>query len=834
MQNLWIGDPALLPQPREQLLGRHVEDLVFSGVLPSALLAVQDVLRSGLPRLVEFDLHLPSGYRWLRAEILAVSAQDQPVAAVHAIIRDATHLKSASEKLRRQDSVLQQSIDIADLGTWEMDLSTKIVAFSDSALRMLGLGNSARRLALDQAFLLFHPADRRAIQHDVNEAIARNRSFDILMRYVHPDSGTHTLYVGGVPLQDPAGRVARIVGVTQDVTAKRRQQERRHKTEILFAQAQELGNLGSWEYSIKSRSFTWSPHLFRMFGLPPEDAPVSLDRACALFHPDDRARVWHDVETLCVERRPVENVVRFVLPDGSIRVFSSRAIPVENLAGEVTLIRGMSQDITERHTAEEQLRQTHALLAEAHKLAQIITWEADLKTGELTPSRELCELLGVDPDSTPPPQRLFWGLVHPDDRAMVDRDNANAIAFRRPFDHEVRYPLPDGSLRIVHSCAVPVLDESGNAVRLIGVSQDVTASRQAEDRLRKNEELLTHAEQIAGMGSWEMDLRTLVVAWSHEAYRMHKIDPADGPITREIFWNLMHPDDRPRVREITEAAIAARRPFEHSARYILSDGNVRIHFVRAVPFTDKSGQVVRLIGIFQDVTDRRNDEEDLRQLSQQLMQLRDQEQRRMARELHETAAQSAAALKMTLARISESLPAGDDTVHALLRSARILADDTIREIRTVSYLMHPPTLDRAGLGSALRWYADGFSRRSGVHVSIDVAEDFPRFSQEIETTVFRIVQEALTNVHRHSGSATAAIRLALQHNRLCVEIEDHGRGMALPSAATAGPAPLGVGLAGLRERVKQLKGSAEISSAPGKGTVIRVFLPISERRASGV
>ena len=131
----------------------------------------------------------------------------------------------------------------------------------------------------------------------------------------------------------------------------------------------------------------------------------------------------------------------------------------------------------------------------------------------------------------------------------------------------------------------------------------------------------------------------------------------------------------------------------------------------------------------------------------------------MARELHESAGQSLAALKMSLSRLYESLPKNKRLAQTLLRSSVELADAAVREVRTVSYLMHPPLLDEAGLGPALRWYARGFAERSKIAVTVDIADDFGRASQDVEMTVFRVVQEALTNVHRYSGSSTACIRV---------------------------------------------------------------------------
>jgi signal transduction histidine kinase len=154
-----------------------------------------------------------------------------------------------------------------------------------------------------------------------------------------------------------------------------------------------------------------------------------------------------------------------------------------------------------------------------------------------------------------------------------------------------------------------------------------------------------------------------------------------------------------------------------------------------------------------------------------------------------------------------------------------MADGAVREIRTISYLMHPPMLDEAGLGLALRWYAHGFSERSGIKLKVDVPDDLQRQSREIETTLFRIVQEALTNVHRYSGSRTATVRLAFENGYITAEVRDEGSGIPRFHFADRSQASLGVGIQGMRERVRHLNGLFELESTPGQGTTVRVILP---------
>jgi signal transduction histidine kinase len=276
-------------------------------------------------------------------------------------------------------------------------------------------------------------------------------------------------------------------------------------------------------------------------------------------------------------------------------------------------------------------------------------------------------------------------------------------------------------------------------------------------------------------------------------------------------------------------AIAEGKHFEHDLRYVSPHGGQRNLHERGFPFHDAEGRVVRVVGVTEDVTDRLKVEERLRRaLSDQLLTIRDEEQRRLARDLHETVSQEMVALKMALASVSKTLPTRNKIGKQFLQAAREFADGVIQQIRTLSYLLHPLLLEEAGLGSALKWYASGFAERSGIKVKVVMKGGFGRLPKETEISVFRIVQEGLTNVHRHSKSRAATIRLVRANKTVRLEVIDRGVGMALPSAATGWNSPLGIGIAGMRERVKQLGGIFEIQSEPGHGTTIRVELPVGE------
>jgi PAS domain S-box-containing protein len=253
-------------------------------------------------------------------------------------------------------------------------------------------------------------------------------------------------------------------------------------------------------------------------------------------------------------------------------------------------------------------------------------------------------------------------------------------------------------------------------------------------------------------------------------------------------------------------------------------GELRHWLVNYFPIRDDHGRVNEIGVISVDVTARRDAEGAIRRLSGRLLNLQDQERRRIARELHDSLGQYLAGLKMTIELLAQ--PSTRDKAALFVECSEIL-ERCISETRTLSHLLHPPLLDEAGFASAAKWFVHGFSQRSGIPVTFDLEANFPRLPEAIEIVLFRVLQESLTNVHRHSRAGGAEIHLDLQPHEVILEVSDQGCGIPshvlipIKKNGTQG----GVGLAGMRERVNELGGRLEIDSS-GQGTTIRVTLPL--------
>ena len=223
----------------------------------------------------------------------------------------------------------------------------------------------------------------------------------------------------------------------------------------------------------------------------------------------------------------------------------------------------------------------------------------------------------------------------------------------------------------------------------------------------------------------------------------------------------------------------------------------------------------------------------LRDLSARLMHIQDEERRRIALELHDSVGQNLAALSMALARLEDDAKRDSVRFSQGVKDANRLIQTLTQEIRTTSYLLHPPMLDECGLASALRWYVDGLAQRSDLQIEVSIPDNLGRLSPEMELAIFRLVQESLTNIHRHSGSKTAVIRIAREVDKICAEVQDRGRGMSQERFAEVQSQMVGVGIRGMKERVHQSHGDLTIDSNR-LGTKITAIFPVEIPAVKGI
>lgn len=397
-----------------------------------------------------------------------------------------------------------------------------------------------------------------------------------------------------------------------------------------------------------------------------------------------------------------------------------------------------------------------------------------------------------------------------------------------------------------HSRVVP--DESYTALtteemrlRAIATLQQKAQAFDAQEVLRQSEErfrLLVEAVQDYAI--FLLDPNGCIISWNIGAERIKGYKPAE--IIGRHFAVFYTEEDIRAGKPMRELEIAARDGrLEDEGWRLRKDGSSFWANVVITALRTQQGHLVGFAKVTRDFTDRmrvhealiaareklEQSEGSLRQLSRHLLRTQDEERRRIGRDLHDSLGQYLAALKMKLASL-KSTARDNHLAEQEIAECTDLAEESIKEVRTVSYLLYPPMLEDFGLQSAISWYLDGFSHRSGIKTTFEPASDFGRLPPDIELAMFRVLQESLTNVHRHSGSPTASVSLSIRDGLAILEVSDRGKGIPdhFANAERDWVATLGVGMRGMSERVRQLGGRIELASS-AQGTTVTALVPIS-------
>ena len=452
--------------------------------------------------------------------------------------------------------------------------------------------------------------------------------------------------------------------------------------------------------------------------------------------------------------------------------------------------------------------------------------------------------------------KLFWadGTPMPHDQCPM----AIALKQRRILDGvEAIIERPDGKRRWFTPYPRLLRNPRGQVVGGINMLVDITERKNAEQA----SSLLAAIVESSDDAIISKNLKGIITSWNKSAERIFGYTAGEA-IGHHISL-IIPPDRLPEEVDIIARLQRGERVDHFQTVRRRKDGTLLDLSLTISPVRDSTGRVIGASKVARDIGDQKRAEqalrdseeryrklsetldlevrsrtreleartsdlirqsEQLRGLSSRLLQAQDEERRRMARDLHDTAGQSLAVLSMNVSQLIEKTGRVAPELAADLQTIQATVQQLHQEIRTTTYLLHPPLLDECGLTSALSWYAQGLTERSNLDVNLQIPDDFGRLPRDMELAIFRLVQECLTNIHRHSASKTATIRIARDAEGITMEVQDQGRGISPEKLAELHSRGAGVGIRGMRERVRQFDGDMKIDS-DGSGTRISVRLP---------
>jgi PAS domain S-box-containing protein len=767
---------------------------------------------------------------------------------------DATEIlqrSAALEKaLRESEELYRSTFNLAAVGIAHVSPDGRWLRVNDKLCKIVGY--SEEELLKMRFEDITHPDDLPADVIETEKVrTGALKAFSMEKRYIRKDGSPIWIHLTVSGARDEGGKLKHFISLVEDVSARREAEEALRESQAQLALALESSKTAMFDWDVIQRRGKWNEQLAAIHDFHPHDGFITDEEWRRLFHPEDVERLARENAEVLEEGDEFQFEFRNHRSDGELKWILSHGRIVRDATGRAIRMIGTHTDIT----AQKQSEKATNLLASivdssddaivSKNLDGIITsWN---KSAELLFGYTAAEAIGQSVT-----------MIIPANRRNEETEFLARLRAGERIDHfDTVRQRKDGSLLDVSLTISPVRDSTGRVVGASKVARDITGRKRAEQMLAERARLLDLSNDAIVV----RDEADRVTYWNKSASDLYGYSREEvlGRVTHELL-HTQFPEPLDRIME----QLRDHKRWTGELIHRRKDGSQLVVTSHWALDGEGGGNQRRILESNNDITQKKQNEKTLREseerfralsetldaevqartkeledrnadvlrhskqireLSWRLLRTQDQERRHIARELHDSAGQLLAALQMYLTPLEEE--AHKLNSPSVVGQSIDLVEQLSKELRTVSYLLHPPLLDEAGLSSAIRWYVEGFAKRSTIDVRLEISPDLGRLPQDVEMTIFRIVQEALTNIHRHSGSKNATIRLFHSPQEVCLEIEDSGRGIAVSNngGSSAEGGRIGVGIQGMRERIMQLGGRFEIKSN-GTGTIVNARLPV--------
>src|SRR5713101_4697055 len=514
--------------------------------------------------------------------------------------------KQADEKLRRSEAYLTEAQRLSRTGSFGCRLSTGEMFWSEETFRIYGYDQSTQP-SVERVLQRVHPEDKPLVQEQIDRASRGGGGCHVECRLLLPDDSIKHVRIVAHASKNESG-VIEFIGAVMDVTATKQAEENLRRSEAFLAEGQNISHTGSFGWSVLSGEIYWSEETYNIYQHDRAVKPT-LELVFRRIHPDDRDRVQQALDHATNEKTDIDIEHRLLMADGSVKHVHVLALALETSSGNLEYV-GAVTDVTAIKQAEQTLRESEAYLAEAQRLSHTGSWAWVPATGDIRYWSEECyRVLGFDPHGRKPRFETFFQRIHPDDQAKVRETAETGGREKAEFELDYRIVHPGGDIRDIHVVGHPLLGSSGDLVEVVGTVIDVTAAKQAEEKIRQNErelrQILDFAPLLVGVARPD---RTRLYA------NQATLDYYG--ITLEEWRSchphrLCHPEDYDRMTNETTSKFLSGTPYETEGRLPRKDGKYRWFLLRYNPVRDQQGLVIRWYVAATDIEDRKQAEQRL-------------------------------------------------------------------------------------------------------------------------------------------------------------------------------------------------------------------------------
>jgi len=622
------------------------------------------------------------------------------------------------------------------------------------------------------------------------------------------------------------GETPLVLAMVQDITNERTVQEELRASEERLRLAQWAAHIGTFEMNIRTGVSVWTPELESIYGLSPGAFGRTQTAFENLVHPDDRPKIIELFDRALKTFRPVQTDFRVVWPDGSTHFIVGRALALPDETGQPSRMLGVNIDITEQKLIEQEFARINERFQLAIESGSVGGWDFNLENDENVWFGNAHAQLGMSPDETSGSRQEFWDRVHEDDREHLQNAMRLAKENHERFTEDFRVVWRDGTIHWLRSRGQFYYSPNGEPVRMLGISVDITQSKEAEQKLRESEQRFQLATQVANMYSFDWDVTTDVVVRSAE--RAEILGAPESRSSHKQFVQAIYPEDRPKFFA-TIAGLTPENPAgEVTYRIQASDGSIVWLKSTGRAFFDSQKRMTRVIGMVTEVTTLKRAEEALTSVTRKLVEFQEEERRRIARELHDDVNQRIALIAVSLQSLQQAPQGPDVDLRQAIGDATRELEELAMDVQALSHRLHSSKLEYLGLEGASAGLCREVSKRHKVEIdfrSENIPKDVPK---EIALCLFRVLEEGLQNAIKHSGSRKFLVSLRSGSNEIELIVRDSGVGFDLQQTGKR----LGLGLTSIEERAKLVNGKLSIDSQPQRGTTLRARVPFASKAKS--
>ena len=563
------------------------------------------VLEDGEINSYRFRIRQPDGqYRWVRLfETVFKRDTAGNVIETIAIALNVDKEKRTADQLAQREQQLLEAQDIGQVGSFVWNLEKRELEGTPKLYELLQISKGDYETPYEK----IHAEDKPKLTAAYNEALNTGR-FESEFRY-HTKEGEKVFWSKSVINKNEEGKPVTLTGTLMDVTERSRIMEHLRQSEKSYKQAEALAHIGNFEVNLATNRVKMSDELFRIYEMPPQDAPIDYSLAKAMRHPDDEPIVKEAVRTALEDKKSSDFYFRIVTQTGVYKILRTRTEPIIESDGTVNRIVGTMQDVTEKQQLIEKLKHSEYMYKQAEVMANMGNYSMNALTREIEWTDQLYKIYGLEPQSEIITEERFYSFVHPDDKAGVEA--AIDVFYKEGYaDYTFRIITTTGEVKTLRSISQLHNDDKGRPVLVIGTEQDITAHRQLVSSLQKSEWLNRQAQSIAHMGNWSYSPKTDQLFWSDELYRIYEIENTEKA-SFDLFFEFVHPDDKEEVIAYYNDCLQHKKPYNKKHRIVLRNGKIKTLHRKGEILLDADGEIVEIFGTTQDITEQQAAEMEL-------------------------------------------------------------------------------------------------------------------------------------------------------------------------------------------------------------------------------